>query len=170
MPHVDAQEVLDKLAALGPYDGSPEKQLYRTSLNGFTTRLVHPTAMTAVDADGNPVNSDENIEIPGRRFIPKLVDLPAQYTDNYVAKGFKVPAPAAPVESETLPFGTDPELEALSKEELILRAQSEGVPAVIGERTSVIIGRILASRGEHSEPSPTSKSRPSSSAKHPTPA
>lgn len=155
MPHVDAAEVVEKLADLGKWDGAPDKQLYRTSLNGFTTLLVHPTMKTAVGKDGEPVNSDENLTIPGRQFVPKLVELPAQNIDDYLKKGFTVPtaaqsAPAEPV----LPPATDPELEAKTKTELKAIAKKEHVELGEDDRTSVIIAKILAKRAPATEGDP----------------
>jgi len=145
MPLVDTQEVLDKLAALGPYDGAPEKQFYRTSLNGFSCLVVHPSMTTAVDADGDPVNSDPEVRVPGRRYVPKVVELPAQNIDSYIEKGFKVPTKKQlGEETEELPPATDAKLEGMNKTELKAAAAKAGVE--VDERTSVTIARILAAR------------------------
>jgi hypothetical protein len=97
---MDAQEALDALAALGPFD-STQKQMWRADHYDQWVELEHPSRKTYVDKDGNPVSVDDTDPATrkGVTEVPAKVVVTASRVDDYVAKGFTVPQPAA-VEEE----------------------------------------------------------------------
>jgi hypothetical protein len=109
MALIDTQEVLDKLASYGEDDGNTQKQMYRSNLNGFTCLVQHPTTTTH-DDEGND--------------IPKVVELPAQNIDSYIAKGFTVVPPEDEGVLAKLKAG-DEDADAKAKGDLDLRGTDE---------------------------------------------
>ena len=97
---MDAQEALDALAALGPFD-SIQKQSWRANNYDRWVELLHPSRTTFVDADGNPVSVDDTRPetLIGAFKVPAKVVVTASRVDDYVAKGYLIPADTPRIEA-----------------------------------------------------------------------